>query len=205
MAFRKAVLKRGSKRAEAQGANLLGAGVLGHSLGAFADGVFGQLAGEKQPDGGLDFPGGDGAPLVVVGQSRGFGGDALEDVVDETVHDGHGLRGDTGVGVDLLQHLVDVDCVALLPPALLLLVTLGDVLLGLAGLLDGFSAGFGRHLESASRSESAVPLTYLLTCDLSAGVCCGCFMARRPSSAPGCGNLGWISGHHCHHCHGRGR
>ena len=30
---------------------------------------------------------------------------SLEEVVDEGVHDGHGLRGDAGVGVNLLQHL----------------------------------------------------------------------------------------------------
>ena len=36
---------------------------------------------------------------------RGLGGDALEDVVHEGVHDGHGLWGDTGVRVNLLQHM----------------------------------------------------------------------------------------------------
>ncbi|KAF4527836.1 hypothetical protein B566_EDAN014637 [Ephemera danica] len=62
-----------------------------------------------------------------VGQTAGFGGDTLEDVVDESVHDAHGLAGDSGVGVDLLQHLVDVDSVALLPALpLALLVGLGD-------------------------------------------------------------------------------
>ena len=39
---------------------------------------------------------------------RGLGGDALEDVVDERVEDEHGLVGDAGVGVDLLEDLVDV-------------------------------------------------------------------------------------------------
>lgn len=124
-----------------QGAHsLLGAGVLGHSLGSLGDGVLGQLSGQEEPDGGLDFPGGDGGPLVVVGQTGGLGGDPLEDVVDEGVHDAHGLGGDTGVGVDLLQHLVDVDGVGLLPFLVpLLLVSLGDGLLGLAGLLGGLS------------------------------------------------------------------
>ena len=32
-----------------------------------------------------------------------LGGDALEDVVDEGVEDGHGAVGDTSVGVDLLE------------------------------------------------------------------------------------------------------
>ena len=44
-------------------------------------------------------------PLVVVGELAGLGGDPLEEVVHERVHDGHGLGGDAGVGVHLLQHL----------------------------------------------------------------------------------------------------
>ena len=120
--------------------DLLGAGVLGDSLGALRDGVLGELTGEEEPDSGLDLAGGDGGPLVVVSQTAGLGGDPLEQVVDERVHDGHGLGGDSGVGVDLLQHLVDVDSVGLLPLSLLLLlVTLGDGLGGLAGLLGSFS------------------------------------------------------------------
>ena len=107
--------------------------------------MLGQLSGQQKADGSLDFPGGDGGALVVVGQAGGFGGDALEDVIHEGVHDGHGLGGDTGVGVHLLQHLVDVDAVALLPLAFLLLVALSDGLLGLAGLLGGLSGGFGWH------------------------------------------------------------
>ena len=47
--------------------------------------------------------------------------------------------------MDLLQHLVDVDAVAFLPLALLLLIALGDGLLGLTGLLGGLSGGFGWH------------------------------------------------------------
>lgn len=124
----------------------LGAGVFGDGLGAFTDGVLGELTGQQEPDRGLDLPGGDGRSLVVVGETRGFGGDAFEDVVHERVHDRHGLAGDTGVGVDLLQHLVDVDGVALLPlMLLLLLVGLRDVLLGLARFLGGLTTGLGRH------------------------------------------------------------
>ena len=109
--------------------------------------MLGQLTGEEQPDGGLDFPGGDGGPLVVVGKTGGLGGDALEDVIDEGVHDGHGLGADTSVGVDLLQDLVDVDGVRLLPPlALLLAISLGDGLCGLTGLLGSLSGGLGWHV-----------------------------------------------------------
>ena len=112
--------------------------------------MLGQLSGEEEPHRGLDLPGGDGGPLVVVGQTASLGGDTLEQIVDKGVHDGHGLGGDTSVGVDLLQHLVDVDGVGLLPLGLLLLVSLGDVLLGLAGLLGGLSGGLGGHGELLS-------------------------------------------------------
>ena len=71
--------------------------------------MFGQFTGEEEPDGGLDLPGGDGGPLVVVGQFGSFSSDTLKEIVDEGVHDAHGLGGDTSVGVDLFQHLVDVD------------------------------------------------------------------------------------------------
>ena len=127
-------------------ANLLGAGVLGDGLGTFRDGMFGQFTGEEKPDGGLDLPGGDGGPLVVVGQAGSFSSDTLEDIVDEGVHDAHGLGGDTGVRVDLLQHLVDVDSVRLLALAVLLLSILGNFLLGLSGLLGSLSRNFGGHV-----------------------------------------------------------
>ena len=57
------------------------------------------------PDGGLDLPGGDGGPLVVVGQFGSLGSDTLEEIVDERVHDAHRLGADAGVGVDLFQDL----------------------------------------------------------------------------------------------------
>ena len=104
-------------------ASLLGAGVLGDGFGAFRDGVLSQLSGEEESDGGLDLSGGDCGPLVVVSETAGLGGDALEDVVHEGVHDGHGLAGDTGIGVHLLQHFVDVDAVGFPPPPLPLLVS----------------------------------------------------------------------------------
>ena len=137
--------------------NLLGAGVLGDGLGAFRDGVLGQLSGEEETDSGLDFSGRDGRALVVVSETAGFGGDSLKDIVDEGVHDAHGLGGDTGVGVDLLQDLVDVDSIGLLAGTLLLLVSLGDVLLGFAGLLGGLSGNLGGHVDGYS-TESEIKL-----------------------------------------------
>jgi len=122
---------------------LFGTGVFGDGLGTFADGVFGQFTGQQETDGGLDFPTGDGRALVVVSETTGFGGDAFEQIVDETVHDAHGLGGNTGVGVYLFQHFVNVDGVRFFPLWLALLVGLGDVLLRLAGrLFHRFSCGF---------------------------------------------------------------
>ncbi|KAF3854462.1 hypothetical protein F7725_022517 [Dissostichus mawsoni] len=74
--------------------SLLGAGVLGHGLGALRHRVFSQLSGQQQADSGLDLPGGDGGALVVVSQTRGLTGDALKNVAHEAVHDAHGLGGD---------------------------------------------------------------------------------------------------------------
>ena len=61
--------------------DLLGAGVLGDGLGALRDGVLGQLTGEQEPDSSLDLPGGDGGPLVVVGQAAGFSSNPLEEII----------------------------------------------------------------------------------------------------------------------------
>ncbi|KAF3857803.1 hypothetical protein F7725_011004 [Dissostichus mawsoni] len=106
------------------GSSLLGAGVLGHGLGALRHGVFSQLSGQQQADSGLDLPGGDSAALVVVSQTRGLTGDALKDVAHEAVHDPHGLGGDAGVGVDLLHHLLSfLDFLLFFPVLLTLLAT----------------------------------------------------------------------------------
>ena len=97
--------------------------------------MLGQFTGEEEPDGGLDLPRGDGSPLVVVGETGSLGGDSLEDVIHERVHDRHGLGRDTGVGMDLFQDLVDVDGVRFLSLLLLFLVAGGTGGLSLARLL----------------------------------------------------------------------
>ena len=134
--------------------SLLAAGVLGDGLGALADSVLSQFTGQEQTDGGLDLAAGDGGALVVVGKAGGFAGDALEQIVDEAVHDAHGLAGDTSVGVHLLHDLVHVDAVAFSPLSLSLLVTatrglgLGD------GLLRAFGAYFGRHIVVSGHRQA---------------------------------------------------
>ena len=120
--------------------SLLGAGVLGDGLGSLRDGVLGQLSGKEESYRGLDLPGCDGGPLVVVSQLGSLSSDTGEDIVDKGVHDAHGLGGDTSVGVDLLEDLVDVDGIGLFPLCLpLLLISLDNGLGGLAGFLGGFS------------------------------------------------------------------
>ena len=108
---------------------------LGDGLGALSDGVLGELTGEEEADGGLDLAGGEGVLLVVADETGRLGGDLLEDVVDEGVHDAHGLLGDAGLGVHLLEDTVDVDGEGL-----------GSSSLGGSLLGDGFagSGGFTR-------------------------------------------------------------
>ena len=134
---------------------LLAAGVFGDGLGAFADSVLSEFTGQEQTDGCLDFSASDGGSLVVVSQSGGFGGDSLEDVVDEAVHDGHGLAGHSGVGVNLLQDFVDVDRVGFPPPPFPLLVRRAGGLLLRNGLLGSFAWYFCWHDEFGVSNDSA--------------------------------------------------
>jgi len=93
-----------------------------------------QLTGQEKTDGGLDLSGGDRRSAVVVSQTTSFGGYSLEDVVNERVHYAHRLARDAGVGMYLLQDLVDVDAVAFPPPLPSFLVAAACGL-GLAGSL----------------------------------------------------------------------
>ena len=68
-----------------------------------------KLTGEQEAHGSLDLAGGKGVLLVVADETGRLGGDLLEDIVDERVHDAHGLLADAGLGVHLLEDTVDVD------------------------------------------------------------------------------------------------
>ncbi len=70
--------------------------------------MLGKLTGEHETNGGLDLARREGGLLVVGGELPSLASDAPEDVVDERVHDAHALLADAGVGVDLLEHTVDV-------------------------------------------------------------------------------------------------
>ena len=120
--------------------------------------MLGQLTGEEETDSSLDFARGDGGPLVVVGKAGSLSSDALEDVIDKRVHDAHGLGGNASVGVDLLEDLVDVDGIGLLSFAVLgLLVALGNVLGGLASLLDSLAGSFGGHVDCTEAEKQLIP------------------------------------------------
>ena len=125
------------------GLHLFRGRVLGDGLGAFRDGVLGEFTRQQEADSRLYLATRNGGLLVVVSQARRFEGDTLEDVVDERVHDGHSLARDAGVGVDLLEDLVDVDVVRFTSAMTLLLVSGG---LGLGSLLRTLRCHFTRNL-----------------------------------------------------------
>lgn len=116
--------------------------------------MLGEFSRQQKTHGSLNLPGCDGRALVVVRQAGSFSSNTLEDVVDEGVHDGHGLARDASVRMHLLQNLVDVDSVAFLPLLLLFLVATGDVFLGLTGLLRSLASGFGSHCSIRTASET---------------------------------------------------
>ena len=91
----------------------------------------GEFTGEEEAHRGLNLARGKSLALVVAGESGGLVGDALEDIEDEGVHDAHGLLGDSGLGVDLLEHLVDISGEGLSALLLVsLLLNFGDSLGG---------------------------------------------------------------------------
>ena len=97
----------------------LSSGELGDGLGSLGNGVLGKLTWEDEAEGRLNLAGGESLALVVLDQAAGLSGDLVEGVVDEGVHDGHGLLGDGDLWVHLLQDTVDVGVVGLLTLAAL--------------------------------------------------------------------------------------
>ena len=73
--------------------------------------MFRQFSGQKEPHGGLNLSAADRPAFVVVSQTRRFGGDSLENVIHETVHDRHRFAAHTGIGMNLFKDLVNVNVV----------------------------------------------------------------------------------------------
>jgi len=115
-------------------ANILGGREFSHGLGSLGYSVLGKLSRKHQTNRRLNLARGQRTLLVVCAELSSLAGDALEDVVDEGVHDGHSLLADSRVGVDLLEHLVDVGGVRL------------DALLAALLLVSGGLGGFGGSL-----------------------------------------------------------
>ena len=69
----------------------------------------GKFSGEDELDSRLNLARRESSSLVESDELGSFGGNSVECVMDEGVHDVHGLLGDTDVGVYLLENLVDVD------------------------------------------------------------------------------------------------
>ena len=110
--------------------------------------MLGELTGEDETDRSLDLARRESRLVVDADKLAGLSSDALEDVVDERVHDRHSTARDTGVGVHLLEDLVDVRGVGF---GSLLGALLGGVL-GLAAFAlaaFAFSASLGRcHFDN---------------------------------------------------------
>ena len=76
--------------------------------------MFGELTGEEELDGRLDRSGRHGSSTGDSNETGGFVAKSVEGVVHEGVHDVHGSSGDSNIGVDLLEDLVDVERVGLI-------------------------------------------------------------------------------------------
>jgi hypothetical protein len=129
-------------------------GVLGDGLGALRDGVLSELTGEEEANGSLDLSGGKSVLLVVADKLGGLKGDLLKDVINERVHNVHRSLGDANLGVDLLQHAVDVHGESLNSAAVSRLSSsLGSStwllggLLSSGGALSGTGSLLGSHFE----------------------------------------------------------
>ena len=111
--------------------------VFGDGLSSLRNGMSGEFSGEDELDSRLDLTGRESSSLVEPDELGSLSGDSVESVVDEGVHDVHGLFGDSNVGVHLLEDLVDVDGEGLDSSSSGLLVS--SWLLGLGWLLSHFS------------------------------------------------------------------
>ena len=83
--------------------------VFGDSFSSFRNSVSSEFSGEDELDSRLNLSGWKSSSLVESDEFGSFSGDSVEGIVDEGVHDVHGLLWDSDVGVHLLEDFVDVD------------------------------------------------------------------------------------------------
>ena len=65
--------------------------VFGDGLGSFRNSMSGKFSGEDELDSGLNLSGRKSSSLVESDELGSFGGNSVEGVVDEGVHDVHGF------------------------------------------------------------------------------------------------------------------
>lgn len=111
--------------------------------------MLGKFSREEEFHGSLDLFGGKGPSFVVSDELGGLNGDSLEDVVDEGVHNVHGLLADADVAVDLFEHFVDVNGECLGPASSDLSISSGSFSLG-AGFGSFADCLLGNHLKGVS-------------------------------------------------------
>ena len=83
--------------------------VFGDCFGSFRNSVSSKFSWENELDSRLNLSGWKSSSLVESDEFGSFGGNSVEGIVNEGVHDVHGLLWDSDVGVDLLENFVDVD------------------------------------------------------------------------------------------------
>jgi len=106
--------------------------------------VLGEFTRKQKFNGSLNFTGRKSSSLVVSDELGGFQSNSFKDIVDEGVHNVHGLLGDTSIRVDLLQDFVDIKGEGF---GSSLGSTTGSLGSGGTGVLGLFSSGFlGGHL-----------------------------------------------------------
>ncbi|GIY97453.1 hypothetical protein CEXT_359141 [Caerostris extrusa] len=77
--------------------------------------MFRKFSWQQQTNGCLYFSACNSGTLVVMSKTRGFGSKTFEYIVHKAVHNRHSFTGNTGIGMNLLQNLVDVNTETFLP------------------------------------------------------------------------------------------
>ena len=122
---------------------------LGYGLCSFTHSVLRQFTGKHQTNCGLNFSARQSGLLVVSGKLTSLSRNPLENIINERVHNRHSLLGNSSVGMDLLQHLVDVRRVTL--GTFLALATATGCLFG--GSLGGLLRGSLGHLADKTTTQ----------------------------------------------------
>ena len=83
--------------------------VFGDGFGSFRYSMSSKFSGEDELDSWLNFSGWKSSSLVESNKFGSFSSNSVKGIMNERVHDVHGLLGDTNIRVNLFQNFVDVD------------------------------------------------------------------------------------------------